>query len=91
MSAEYATRDDVQRLEAKVDRVYEAVERLVRLEERQETQGARIGALEQRAAALETAHRATDRKVDAWVNRGVGMVALLAAVWSLVQFLAGAK
>lgn len=60
------------RLEAKVDKLAEAVERLVRIEERQMSQGERIGNLEQKTGVLEAKEDATSRKLDRWVSYGVG-------------------
>ena len=74
------------RLERKVDRLTDAVMRLVLIEERQSTQGERIGALEQRAAMIETSAQKTDRKVDQWINRGIGVWALAMVLFAIVQF-----
>lgn len=104
------TPQDFSRLESKVDQLTDAVNRLVLIEERQMTQGQRIGALEQRAAVLESAQvtaernfanaiataeakaaEATmrvDRKVDKWVNFGIGAWSLAAtgfAVWQTIH------
>lgn len=84
-----ADNDALERLERKVDRLTDAVMRLVLIEERQSTQGERIGALEQRAAMIETATQKTERKVDQWVNRGIGVWALAVALFGILQF--GAK
>ena len=72
------------RLEGKVDKLVEAVNRLVLVEERQSNQGVRIGTLEQRVAACESANESTDRKVDKWVNRGVGVWSLAVIAFSIL-------
>ena len=79
------TMQDFARLEEKVDRLAAAIEKLVLIEERQATQGARLGALEQRCAANEAANLAVDRKVDQWVNRGIGVWAIAGVIFALVS------
>lgn len=74
---------DFARLEAKVDKLTDAVSKLVLIEERQVVQGQRVGALEQRVAALEVALAVVDKKVDQWVNRGIGVWALAGVLWGL--------
>lgn len=80
------TDDDFRRLESKVDRLTDAVGKLILFEERQATQGARIGSVEQDVAALREAHDKTDRLLHSWVNRGIGVWAFAAVVWALFQF-----
>jgi hypothetical protein len=80
---------DFQRLEAKVDKLTDAVMRLVLIEERQTTQGERIGACETKLAVNEAAITKTDRKVDQWINRGVGVWLAAMVLFTLAQF--GAK
>jgi uncharacterized coiled-coil protein SlyX len=80
---------DLRRLEEKVDKLTDAVMRLVLVEERQANQGQRIGAVEQRVAVTETSITKVDSKVDKWVNRGIGVWALAAVLFALVQL--GAK
>ena len=71
------------RLEDKVDRLTEAVTNLVRVEERQMTHGVRIGEIEKEIAALIVEHRATDNKVNAWINRGIGIWGIAVVVWTI--------
>lgn len=80
---------DFLRLEAKVDKLTDAVMRLVLIEERQTTQGERIGACETKIAVTEAAISKTERKVDQWVNRGVGVWLAAVVLFALAQF--GAK
>jgi hypothetical protein len=80
---------DFLRLEAKVDKLTDAVMRLVLIEERQTTQGERIGACETKLAVNEAAITKTDRKVDQWINRGVGVWLAAMVLFTLAQF--GAK
>ena len=83
------TDDEFRRLESKVDRLGEAIQKLILVEERQANQGARIGTLEQRIAVAETSHTKLDRKVEMWINRGIGVWGLAVTLFALVQF--GAK
>lgn len=80
------TDDDFKRLESKVDKLTEAVTRLVLVEERLSNQGERIGRVEQRMAVAETAHSKLDRKVEMWVNRGIGVWGLAVTLFALVQY-----
>ena len=81
------TDDDFRRLETKVDKLTDAVGKLILFEERQATQGERIGAIEAKVAVHETAIHRTDRKVDQWVNRGIGVWLAATAVFTFIQFL----
>ena len=80
---------DFQRLENKVDKLTDAVMRLVLIEERQTTQCERIGSCETKIAVSEAAIAKTDRKVDQWINRGVGVWLAAMVLFTLAQF--GAK
>lgn len=80
------TDEDFKRLESKVDRLGEAVGKLILFEERQANQGERIGKAEQRVAVVETQITKLDNKVEKWVNRGIGVWALAITLFSLMQF-----
>ena len=80
------TDDDFKRLEGKVDKLGDAVQKLILVEERQANQGERIGRVEQRVAAVETATSKTDRTVQMWINRGIGVWGLAVLVFTMVQF-----
>tara|TARA_R110000868_G_scaffold70292_1_gene206628 strand:+ start:151 stop:420 length:270 start_codon:yes stop_codon:yes gene_type:complete len=80
------TDDDFRRLEGKVDKLGDAVQKLVLVEERQANQGERIGRVEQRVASVETAAAKTDRTVQMWINRGIGVWGLAVLVFTLVQY-----
>jgi hypothetical protein len=80
---------DFQRLENKVDKLTDAVMRLVLIEERQTTQGERIGACEAKIQVNEAAIAKTEKKVDQWVNRGIGVWLAAMLLFTLAQF--GAK
>jgi len=80
------TDDDFRRLESKVDKLTDAVTRLVLVEERISNQGERIGKVEQKMAMAETAHNKLDRKVEMWINRGIGVWGLAVTLFALIQF-----
>ena len=73
------TQDDFKRLETKVDKMADAVNRLVLIEERQTTQAGRIGIVETEIGAIKVLIAANDKKVDQWINRGIG-------IWVAVGF-----
>lgn len=81
--------DDFKRLESKVDRLSDAVQKLILVEERQANQGERIGKVEQRVANVEGQHNKLDTKVERWINRGIGVWGLAVTLFALLQF--GAK
>ena len=80
------TDDDFKRLENKVDKLTDAVGKLILYEERRATQGQRLGNLETKIGIQDVSLQRVDRKVDQWVNRGIGIWAAAAVVFSLVQF-----
>lgn len=79
------TDEDFRRLEGKVDKLADAVMKLVLVEERQVNQGERIGKVEQRIAAAEVVAAKTDKVVHQWVNRGVGAWAIAAVIFAIAQ------
>lgn len=83
------TDDDFRRLESKVDKLAETLTKLVLVEERQINQGERIGRVEQRVSAVETSVSKTDKTLQMWINRGIGVWGLAITVFALIQF--GAK
>lgn len=78
--------EDFRRLEAKVDKLTDAIQRLIIIEERQSTMGERIGVLESKTAVQDSTIHRIDRKVDQWINRGIGVWALAAALITFVEF-----
>lgn len=83
------TDSDFQRLESKVDKLTDAITKLVLVEERQANQGERIGKCEAAIAVHDSAINKTDRVLHQWINRGVGVWAAAGVLFMLVQF--GAK
>ena len=81
------TDDDFKRLENKVDKLTDAVGKLILFEERQATQGTRIGNVETKLEIHGVHLQRIDKKVDQWVNRGVGVWAAAAVVFALVKYL----
>jgi hypothetical protein len=81
------TDDDFRRLESKVDKLTDAVGKLILFEERQATQGERIGNIEIKLGIHDASLQRIDRKIDQWVNRGMGVWAAAAILFSVIQFL----
>lgn len=80
--------EDLKRIETKVDKLTDAVTRLILVEERQTAQGVRIGALEQKAVQLNHEVQTVDRKLDRWVNMGMGAWAVVLIVFAFVELVA---
>jgi 3-oxoacyl-(acyl-carrier-protein) synthase len=77
---------DFVRLEQKVDRMAEALQTLIRVEERQMNQGQRLGDLETQSAVNSTRIDAVTADLAKWVNRGIGIWMLALTFWSAVRF-----
>lgn len=80
------TPEDFHRLESKVDKLADAVMKLVLVEERLANQAERIGRVEQRVVAVETSVGKTDKTLQMWVNRGIGVWSLAITLFALMQF-----
>lgn len=78
--------EDFRRLEQKVDRLTDAIQRLILIEERQSTMGERIGTCESRIAVTEVTIQKVDTKVERWINRGIGVWAVAVVMFTLLQF-----
>lgn len=81
--------ENIVRLESKVDKLTDAVMRLVLIEERQTAQGERLGNAEQKIAVNEMTIARVDNKVERWINRGIGAWAIAVVLFAIIQF--GAK
>lgn len=79
------TDDDFRRLEEKVDRLTDAVTRLVIFEERQSNQGERLTLLDTRVANIDAAAHKLERKVDQWINLGRGAWALALVLFAIAE------
>lgn len=77
--------EDLKRIESKVDKLTDAVTRLILVEERQTAQGVRITNLEDKTEEIEVCVRKVDRKVERWVNMVLGAWAVVLAVFAVVQ------
>ena len=80
--------EDLKRIETKVDKLTDAVTRLILVEERQTAQGVRITALEDKAEELDYKYNKVDRKVERWVNMGMGAWAIVVVIFAFVQLVA---
>lgn len=78
--------NDFRRLEDKVDKLTDAVMRLVLVEERQSNMSERISVAEQKIAVNEASISKVDTKVERWINRGIGAWAVALVLFTLVQF-----
>lgn len=78
--------DDFRRLEQKVDKLTDAIQRLILIEERQSTMGERIGVLESKVSVNEDLTHRVDRKLDQWINRGIGVWGLVVTLFTVFQF-----
>ena len=80
--------EDLKRIETKVDKLTDAVTRLILVEERQTAQGIRITALEDKTEDLDNKYNKVDRKVERWVNMGMGAWAIVVVIFAFVQLVA---
>jgi len=77
--------EHLHRLESKVDKLTDAVMRLVLIEERQVTQGERIDAVETQLSAHRGSLLELERRVDKWINRGIGAWGLAIALFAALE------
>ena len=73
----------LERLEHKVDKLTDAVTQLVRVEERQINHGVRIGDVEHRLSVTQNNLTMVEKKVDQWINRGIGLWSVAIVVWTV--------
>lgn len=78
--------EDFRRLESKVDKLTDAVTRLILVEERQTTQGERIGKVEVTLATHELSISNNRAEIDRWVQRGIGAWAVAAVLFAIAKF-----
>ena len=83
--------EDLKRIETKVDKLTDAVTRLILVEERQNAQGVRITQLEEKTEELDKHISKVDRKVERWVNMGMGAWALLATLFAVAEIVVKAQ
>lgn len=77
--------EDFKRLEGKVDKLTDAVTRLILVEERQTTQGERIGKVEVTMAQHDVQITANRAEIDRWVQRGIGAWAVAAVLFAIAK------
>ena len=77
--------EDLKRIESKVDKLTDAVTRLILVEERQTAQGVRIDDLEEKTQDLDKSIMKVDRKVERWINMGMGAWAVVATLFVIFE------
>lgn len=77
--------EDFRRLESKVDRLADAVQRLVLIEERQSNMGERIVIVEERVKANEESINKVSVKLERWINRWIGVCGVAALMYSIFE------
>lgn len=87
--SEFATSSDINRLEEKIDDVGKAIKNLILIEERQTNQAAALSTLRADLAAMQKAQAISDKRLDSWINRGVGAWALATVVWAVLTKVSG--
>ena len=85
MPDESISKDDFRRLEARVEEIIRDLKTIILLEERQKSQGERLGQLEQRMSADEAITVKVEKNLSSWVNRGIGVWLAAVAVWTLTN------
>ena len=78
---------DIQRLEAKLDKLTEAVMRLVILEERQTHTSEMLHTLQAKITVQDDLIRMHERKLEKWINRGIGAWGLVCVSWAILELI----
>ena len=78
---------DFIRLERKVDKLIESLGKLLIVEDRQIAQSARITELEKDLAVAKKQADDVEKKVEQWINRGIGAWFIAGLVWAFVQLI----
>ena len=79
---------DVLRIENQLLKLTDAVSKLLVYEERQNTQALTLTAHTSALATATEAIRALDRRLDMWINRGMGAWAVVGISWTIYKTLA---
>jgi len=74
---------DFRRLEAKVDKITEALNKLVLVEERQTNQGIELAEIKKELAIEKASRELLDKELSRWVNRGIGVWLAVGTILSL--------
>lgn len=77
---------DFARLEKKMDRMADAIGKLVLVEERQSNQKVEIAELHKDVEANRVAIERTDRLLQQWIQRGIGAWVVLTLIATLIGF-----
>lgn len=80
---EPATSEDLRRIESRIDALTSAVTQLVRVEERQLNHAELIRQTSAKLEAISVLQTATEKKLDSWINRGVGVWAIVVVGWTI--------
>lgn len=80
-----AEKEVLERLESKVEKLTDAVTKLVLIEERQLTQGQRIGALEDRMTTAEAQGAELRRNFDSWLNKAIGAISIISMLFMVLN------
>lgn len=72
-------------IEQKLDKLTEAVTKLVLIDERQIIQGQRLGKVEEELGRVRLELAGIERKLDKWINMFWGGWGVAALVWTLAQ------
>ena len=83
----FVEKNDFLRLERKVDALLKASGKLLLFEERQVNQASAVKALEARLGILEKSIEELDKKVERWINRGIGVWTIVGILWVVLSFL----
>lgn len=86
-----ATKEDLNRLEETVRDLASAVKQMILIDERQKVQGERIGNLEKQNASQGKELELLQRKVDSWINRGIGAWAVVIVLATLIGWIIEGK
>lgn len=77
--------DAINRLETKVDKLAEALQELIVLNERQMQQQDKINQQEQDIKSIKDRQIELEMKVNTWIQRGIGAWAVIAAAYAIAR------
>ena len=82
-----ASKQDLYRVEKKIDKLAQDITNLVILEERQNGHSSQIERLTETLTDLSKSHYQLKEKVDKWINIGYGGITVASVLWAVVQFI----
>lgn len=77
---------DFARLERKVDKLTDALNRIVVFEERQLNQASGLTEARKDLEKFQDRMNLLEQKVDRWINRGIGIWLVLGLLWGAINF-----